>query len=134
MLGRYTCLFDSMNLVPVVGSSRFRCGITSGSRWRSRPWRAVGVDRLARPGRVRLGWMFGFGVAIVAASAAIMVRDYIPAWTEARRWSTPEHQEHFRWLGREVAIAFGRTVALMAVAWALIARRRKTRGPTAGNG
>ena len=125
MLGRYTCLFDSMNLVPIVGSSRIPVRYHLWVSLAVASLAGVGVDRLARPGRVRLGWMIGFGVAIVAASAAIMVRDYLPAWTEARRWSTPEHQEHFRWLGRELAIASGRTVALVSVAWALIARASK---------
>ena len=125
MLGRYTCLFDYMNLVPVVGSSRIPVRYHLWVSLAVASLAGVGVDRLARPGRVRLGWALGFGVAIVAASAAIMVLDYIPAWTEARRWTTPEYREHFRWLGREVAIALGRTVALVAVAWALIVRAAK---------
>ncbi len=47
------------------------------------------------------------------ASLLIAAPRYIPAWTEARRWNTPEHQEHFRWLGRELAIAVGRTTLLV---------------------
>ena len=125
MLGRYTCLFDYMNLVPIVGSSRIPVRYHLWVSLAVAALAGVGVDRLARPGRVRLGWAVWFAIAIVAASAAILVHDYIPAWTEARRWSTPEHHEHFRWLGRELAIALGRTAALVAVAWALIARASK---------
>ena len=125
MLGRYTCVFDYMNLVPVVGSSRIPVRYHLWVSLAVAALASVGVDRLARPGRVRLGWAIGFVITIVVASVAILLHDYIPAWTDARRWSTPEHLEHFRWLGRELAIAFVRTVVLFGVAWALIARASK---------
>ncbi len=129
MLGRYTCLFDYMNLVPVVGSSRIPVRYHLWVSLAVACLASVGVDRLSRPGRVRLGWATGFVVAMVAASVAILLHDYIPAWIDSRRWSTPEHIEHFRWLGREFAIAVGRTAVLALVAWALIARASKETRP-----
>ncbi len=129
MLGRYTCLFDSMNRVPVVGSSRIPVRYHLWVSLAVAAMAAVGVDRLSRPGRVRLGPALGFVAAIVAASVAIALYVYAPAWTESRRWSTPEHREHFRWLGRELAVACGRTAALSLAAWALIARAAKDRRP-----
>jgi Bacterial membrane protein YfhO len=129
MLGRFTCLFDYMNLVPIVGSSRIPVRYHLWVSLAVAALAGVGVDRLSRPGRVRLGLTIGFVVAIVAASAAILVYIYLPVWTDSRRWSTPEHQEHFRWLGRELAIATGRTLALGVAAWALISRASKEPRP-----
>jgi hypothetical protein len=128
MLGRYSCLFDYMNLVPIVGSSRIPVRYHLWVSLAVAALASVGVDRLARPGRVRLGAASAFVVAILAASAAILAYVYLPVWTNERRWTAPEHQEHFRWLGRELAIAFGRTLALGLAAWALIARASKEPG------
>jgi hypothetical protein len=125
MLGRYTCLFDYMNLVPIVGSSRIPVRYHLWVSLAVAALASVGVDRLSQPGRVRLGWAIGFTLTIVAASAFILVREYLPIWTDARRWNTPEHQEHFRWLGRELTIAAARTFVLVAAAWFLMARASK---------
>jgi Bacterial membrane protein YfhO len=125
MLGRYTCLFDYMNLVPIVGSSRIPVRYHLWVSLAVAALASVGVDRLGRPGRVRLGGAFAFVVAMVVASAAILIYVYLPVWTESRRWTTPEHQEHFEWLGRELAIAFGRTLALGVAAGTLISTAAK---------
>jgi Bacterial membrane protein YfhO len=125
MLGRYSCLFDYMNLVPIVGASRIPVRYHLWVSLAVAALASVGVDRLSRPGRVRLGWAIGFTLAIVTASALILAREYLPIWTDTRRWSTPEHQEHFRWLGRELAIAAGRTVVLAGLAWTLIVAASK---------
>ncbi len=50
MLGRYTALFDYMNLVPVVGSSRIPVRYHLWVSLAVAVLAAVGVDRLARPG------------------------------------------------------------------------------------
>ena len=127
MLGRYTCLFDSINMVPIVGSSRIPVRFHLWVSLAAAALASVGVDRLGRAGRVRLGWAVGFVLGIVAASAVIMVLDYLPVWTESRWWSTPEFREHFRWLGRELTVAGLRAVALGTVAWLAIARASKAR-------
>ena len=54
MLGRFTSLFDYMNRVPVVGSSRIPVRYHLWVSLAVAALAAVGVDRLARPGRVRL--------------------------------------------------------------------------------
>ena len=125
MLGRYTCVFDYMNRIPVVGSSRIPVRYHLWVSLAVAALAGVGVDRLARPGRVRLGPAAWFSLAIVGVSALVMAREYLPAWTDARRWSTPEHREHFRWLGREIALALGRTALLAGAAWFLASRASK---------
>jgi hypothetical protein len=125
MLGRYTCLFDYMNLVPIVGSSRIPVRYHLWVSLAVAALASVGVDRLARPGRVRLGWAAGFTVAIVAASAFLMVREYTPLLTDSRWSSTPEYREHTRWLGRELATACVRTMVLTFLAWFLMTKAAK---------
>ncbi len=122
MLGRYTALFDYMNRVPVVGSSRIPVRYHLWVSLAVAALASVGVDRLSRPGAVRLRSALRASGAVLVASAAILAHDYIPAWTEARRWNAPSHLEHFRWLGRDLAIALVRTAALSLGAWALARR------------
>ncbi len=121
MLGRYTALFDEMNRVPVVGSSRIPVRYHLWVSLAVAVLAAVGVDRLARPGWVRLRGAVGFAAVLVVASLLVAAPRYIPAWTEARKWNTPEYQEHFRWLGRELSIAITRTAVLVGLAWAVAA-------------
>ena len=49
-------LFDFMNRVPVVGSSRIPVRYHLWVSLAVAALAGVGVDRLSRPGRVRLGW------------------------------------------------------------------------------
>jgi len=121
MLGRYTALFDFMNRVPIVGSSRIPIRYHLWVSLAVAVLASVGVDRLGRPGRVRLRGAVGFAAALVVASLLIAAPRYLPIWTDARRWNTPEHAEHFRWLGNEVAFAVARTSVLVALAWAVAA-------------
>ncbi len=119
MLGRFTFLFDYMNFVPIFGSSRIPVRFDLWVALAVAALASVGVDRLSRPGVVRLGPALWFGLVLVALSVPILVYVYVPAWTQARRWNTLGHLQHFRWLGREVAIASARTAALVAAAWAV---------------
>jgi hypothetical protein len=125
MLGRYTCLFDYVNTIPIVGSSRIPVRFHLWVSLAVAALAAVGVDRLGRPGRVRLGWAVGFTLAILAASATLMVLEYAPLLTESRWWAIPEYREHNGWLSRELAIAAGRTLVLGLVAWSLMIRASK---------
>ena len=117
MLGRYTAVFDFMNRVPVVGSSRIPVRYHLWVSLAVAALAGVGVDRLARLGVVRLRGALGFAGVLVVAALAIAIPRYLPIWTDARRWNTPEHQEHFRWLGRELALATARTAVLVGLAW-----------------
>ena len=122
MLGRYTALFDYMNFVPVVGSSRIPVRYHLWLSLAVAALAGVGVDRLSRPGAVRLASALRVAGLVVVASAAILAYDYLPAWTEAKPWSTAEHREHFGWLGRDLVVALARTAALSFGAWALARR------------
>ena len=51
MLGRYTCLFDYMNLVPIVGSSRIPVRYHLWVSLAVAALASVGVDRLSRAGK-----------------------------------------------------------------------------------
>ncbi len=117
MLGRFTFLFDYMNHIPVMGSSRIPVRFDLWVALAVAALAAVGVDRLSRPGAVDLRPAAAVPIALVVASIAILVYVYLPGWTEAGRWQTTGHLEHFRWLGREVAIASARTFALVVAAW-----------------
>ena len=117
MLGRYSALFDYMNLIPVVGSSRIPVRYHLWVSLAVAVLASVGVDRLGRAGRVRLRGAVGFAMVLVVAGLMIAAVRYIPAWTEARRWNTPEYREHFQWLGREVAVGVARTTVLVGLAW-----------------
>ena len=131
MLGRFTFLFDYMNLVPVFGSSRIPVRFDLWVGLAVAALAAVGVDRLARPGAVRLGPAIGFGVAMVAIAVPILIYVYLPAWTDARRWTTQGHLQHFRWLGRELAIAAARTFVLVLAAWAVAQAAARSARPEA---
>ncbi|HEY2158433.1 MAG TPA: YfhO family protein, partial [Isosphaeraceae bacterium] len=117
MLGRFTFLFDSMNHVPIMGSSRIPVRFDLWVALAVAALAAVGVDRLSRPGAVDLRPALALAIGLVAVSIPIVVYVYLPAWTEARRWEGPGHVEHFRWLGREVAIASVRSLVLVIAAW-----------------
>ena len=119
MLGRFTFLFDFMHLIPVVGSSRIPVRYDLWVALAVAALAAVGVDRLSRPGAVRLGPALGFGWTLVILSIPILIYVYTPAWTESRRWSTARHLLHFEWLAREVGIAAVRGGVLVVAAWAV---------------
>ncbi|HEX8199426.1 MAG TPA: hypothetical protein VF590_02985, partial [Isosphaeraceae bacterium] len=129
MLGRFTLLFDAAPRVPILGSSRIPVRY---HLWVSRAvaaLAAVGVDRLARPGRVRLRGAVALIVGLVVASLPILALVYTPAWTEARRWATSYHLARYRWLGRELAGAAGRTALIALLAWVIATWAARTPWP-----
>jgi hypothetical protein len=119
MLGRFTFLFDHAHRVPIAGSSRIPVRFHFWVALAVAALSAVGVDRLARPGVVRLRLAFGAAIALVITSIPIMIVVYAPVWTEPSRWALPNHLERFRWLGRELTAATVRTSLLVLVAGAL---------------
>jgi hypothetical protein len=121
MLGRYTFLFDHAHRIPIAGSSRVPVRFHLWVSLATAALSAVGVDRLSRPGTVRLrGAIVAMGV-LVLLSIPIMLYVYAPVWTEPRRWPTPGHQLHFRWLGRELVASAVRTFALAGLGWGVAA-------------
>ncbi len=131
MLGRYTALFDYMNLVPVIGSSRIPVRYHLWVSLAVAVLAAVGVDLLGRLGLapVRLRGVAWGGTVLIIASFSIATVRYIPAWTEARRWTAPEFQEHFRWLGTDIAIGVIRTSVLVGLAWWVISSAARSVKP-----
>jgi hypothetical protein len=116
MLGRFTFLFDQAHRVPIAGSSRIPVRFHLWVALATAALSAVGVDRLARPGKVRLrGALAAMGVLILV-SIPILVYVYTPVWTESQRWPLPNHLDRFRWLGQELTAAAVRTAVLAAVA------------------
>ncbi len=78
---------------------------------------AVGVDRLSRPGLVRIRPALVVIGLLVVASIPILIYVYSPAWTEASRWRLKYHIDRYRWLGDELTIATIRTFVLALLAW-----------------
>jgi hypothetical protein len=105
MLGKYTFLFDAASRIPVLGSSREPVRFHLWVELAVAALAAVGVERLARPGAVRLRGALIFAAALVVVSIPILVYIYTPVWTEARRWTQPYHLDRYRWLGRELTLA-----------------------------
>jgi hypothetical protein len=129
MLGRFTFLFDAMPWVPILGSSRIPVRYHLWVSLAVAALAAVGVDRLARPGRVGLWGAVALIVGLVAASLPILAFVYEPVWTEAHRWTTPYHLARYRWLGRELAGAGGRTALIAFLAWGVAAWAARTARP-----
>jgi hypothetical protein len=81
----------------------------------------VGVDRLARPGRVRLRGALLTLAALLALCAPLLYYVYRPAWTDATSWTTSYHRARFTWLGDQLAWAGARNATItglgLAVAW-----------------
>ena len=120
MLGRYTFLFDRMNRVPVLGSARipvrYHLWVTLGVAALA----SVGVDRLSRPGKVRIRGA-AWGMLILALVAlAIALNAYAPAWDGSGRWASPDARTRNRWLVDELTWAVVRSAALAVLGWMAI--------------
>jgi hypothetical protein len=122
MLGRYTFVFDHLNRVPILGSARIPVRFHLWVALATSALAAVGVDRLARPGVVRLRPALVTVGVLVAVSIPILAYVYAPVWTEPNRWTKPYHLAHYRWLGRELAMASARTALIAGLGWAVAAR------------
>lgn len=129
MLGRYTALLDHAHRVPVLGSSRIPVRFHLWVALAAAALAGVGVDRLARPDRVRLRWAVGLAALLVVVSLPIMLYEYTPALAHPERWPKPYLQLRFGWLREELISATVRTTALatLGLLLAAIASRRGDR-------
>ncbi|RUL85072.1 hypothetical protein TsocGM_19025 [Tautonia sociabilis] len=128
MLGRFTILLDHAHEIPVLGSSRIPVRFHLWVSLAVAALAAIGTDRLARPGAVRLRWAVLTLAALVAASVPIMLVVYAPAFQVPDPWPKPYHQDRYRWLGEELIEAGLRTATLTAIGLALAATAARTSG------
>jgi hypothetical protein len=121
MLGRYTALFDLMPKLPVLGSSRIPVRYHLWVSLAVAALSAVGADRLARPGwvKIRGGVALALGMTLVALP--ILYYIYEPAWTETWRWTKSYHLTRYRALREELLVSSGRTLAVALAGWAVAA-------------
>ena len=129
MLGRFTFLVDFLHRVPIVGSSRIPVRFHLWVTLATSALAAVGVDRLARLGVVRLKGPCLFIGSLVLISIPIVIWAYIPVWSQASRWVKSDHQARFVWLGEELTTAAIRVGVLsLATVW-IAARASKSADP-----
>jgi len=131
MLGQFTFLFDLAHRIPVLGSARIPVRFHLWVSLAVAALAAVGVDRLARPGEVRLRGAAATVLALAALSAPILLYVYAPVWTEPARWSRPYHLARYAWLGRELAWAAARTSGLALLAGGVAAAAARANDPRA---
>ncbi|QEH36790.1 Bacterial membrane protein YfhO [Aquisphaera giovannonii] len=122
MLGRFTFLFDYANRIPVLGSSREPVRFHLWFSLAVAAMAAVGVERLSRPGAVRLAGAAKLLACLAVASGLILAYNYAPVWTQPRRWTQPYHLDRYRWLGREFGWAAGRNLAIVTAGLVAAAR------------
>ena len=128
MLGRFTFLLDHAHRVPIAGSSRVPVRFHLWVALAVSALAGVGVDRLARPGRVDLRRALLTMGLLVVVSVPILAYVYAPVWTEPQG-SLPYHLARFRWLGRELTIAFIRTTVLAVLGWLVATSAARTAAP-----
>ncbi len=127
MLGRYTIVFDLLRRVPVLGSSRIAVRYHLWMTMAVAALAAVGVDRLARPGRVRLAPALVTLGVLIAISAVLLMAIYPPLWTDARNWSGSYLGPRSHALIEQLAGSTARVSALLALgAWAAFRASRAT--------
>lgn len=129
MLGRFTFLMDQMHRIPLVGSGRVPVRYHLWLTLAVSALAAVGVDRLARPGPVRLRGVWLFLGLLIAASIPILIAVYEPAWSGRTRWTLANHLERNGWLTREWLIALARTALLTLTAGLVAWRATRTQEP-----
>ncbi len=124
MLGRYTWLFDQMNHVPIIGSSRIPVRYHLWLTIAVAALAALGVDRLARVdcGRVRLRIPLLFACVLLGLALSIALAIYQPAMADTSTWNTPYHRDRFTWLSDELLVGGIRTVVILAGGWLAAAR------------
>lgn len=137
MLGKFTCIFDYANLLPVAGASREPVRFHVWAAMSVAALAAVGIERIARGGASLTPAVIVTAV-IISISIPILVYDYLPVWTEPARWVKPQHIARYRWLAWELASASARTIVIVAIGWSLArsalssaspqARRRRAAG------
>jgi hypothetical protein len=129
MLGRYGVAFDVLYRVPILGAGRIPVRYHQWLTLAVAALAAVGTDRLARPGPVRLRGAVVVLMLLVAVSVPILVWIYTPAWTEASRWTLRYHRDRYQWLGHEAVESGIRQAAFLLVGGILARAASRDRWP-----
>ncbi len=124
MLGRFTCIFDYANRVPVAGSSRIPVRFHLWASLAVAALAAVGVDRMTRGFVVRIRWPLTLALILVLGSIPILVYAYMPALQGVGRSTIPYHVNRNRWLAEDLSWAYTRSAVLAVTGWALILAAR----------
>jgi hypothetical protein len=119
MLGKFTLIFDHATRIPVLGSSREPVRFHLWVSLAIAALAAVGVERLRRPGEVRLKYAVALALLLIAVSIPILLHIYTPVWTEPKRWTSPYHLARYRWLGHEFVGAAIRGAAMVLAGFGL---------------
>ena len=127
MLGRFTFVMDYLHRVPILGSSRIPVRFHLWVTLAVSTLAAVGVDRLARPGAVRLRPGVLVLAGLLVASLLILYATYRPAVADSWRWTQKEHAQKFGWITREIGFAGARNLALFFAT--LFVASRSVRSP-----
>ena len=129
MLGRFTFLMDDFHRVPILGSSRIPVRYHLWVTLAVAAVAAVGTDRLARPGRVRLMPAATAIGLLVVAGLTIALASYWPAIFDSSRWPREEQRTKFVWLAAQIARAAATAVALMLACGIASSRAARTADP-----
>lgn len=133
MLGRFTCLFDYANRVPIAGASRIPVRFHLWLSLSVAALAGVGVDRLERGFPVRLRAAGLLVAALVLGSIPILILAYVPAWNGTIHATMAYHVNRNHWLRRELLVASARTAALgLAAAWTIYRASRSRSGRVRG--
>jgi hypothetical protein len=128
MLGKYSLLFDHATAIPILGSSREPVRFHLWVSLAVAALAAVGVERLCRPGAVRLRPALALAGILIVASVPILLYNYAPVWTDPGRWNQPYHLARFRWLFAELRNSAARDALILtlgvATAWICIRTER----------
>lgn len=121
MLGRFTFLMDHAHRIPILGSSRIPVRFHQWLTVAVSALAAVGVERLSRPGTIRLRPALLVIGSMVLCSIPILFYVYEPVWTQPGRWTLTYHRLRYEWLGRELTVSGLRTLLVVlaggGVAW-----------------
>ena len=131
MLGKFTFLFDLAHRIPVLGSSRIPVRFHLWVSLAAAALAAVGVDRLSRPGEVRIRSAFTLVALMILGSIPILLYVYAPVVNEPTRWNLPYHIARYRWLGEEFRGALLRTGLLTVLGFLAIHRASRSISPKA---
>lgn len=126
MLGKFTFLYDHAHKIPVLGSSREPVRFQLWVSLAVAGLAALGVERLGRPGEVRIRYAAILALVLIAASIPILLHVYTPVWTNPKRWAQPYHIARYRWLGREFVSAAVRDLVLIVVGLGIVWRASRS--------